>query len=258
MKSLKYNYSNYDNLEEEIKYLKVARRIPKNIVSPRKARKSRLLSADKQIKDEEVDIIDYERSTSNSPSKNISNSPNKNNKNNNIIPWNIKRKSLEYNNNDYTGLDYQRYNNTIILDKDKKMKILHINKLNKQIKNIYITDEFSKLAKKYNIICITESDIKSMLSYKGSIDLSSILSANIYELYYSLIDIIKTNKLSYVQINPFKFKCSKHGYNFDIEILKLEINNTYFIKFKSRAGDITGYRRLTQILLNQLNIFLNM
>jgi hypothetical protein len=272
IKSLSYNYLNYENQVQEIKYLRVARRIPKYVSSPRRSRnkvkRSRVLSLDKQIKVEDGCDTSIEKSIAHSPIRNLSYSPNKStqiqSKRINVIPWNIKRKALDED-DEKKYQDYQSYKNKAISEREKKMKKVNGKRkeeekgeiILKPVSNqcyVSIRNDFNTLTKKYNIIAINEQHLNSMQVYDGFVDLSSLIVADIYVIYYRLVDTIRKNKLSYIQINPFKFKCTKHGYNFDIEILKLEISNSYFIKFKSRAGDILGYRKFAQKLLSQMSL----
>jgi serine/threonine protein kinase len=272
VKSLSYNYSNFQNDSQELKYLRVARRIPKSVCSPIKSSqnknrdmKGRLLSVDKQIKIKRYDTS-IEKSISNSPTRNISYSPNKTNqiqKNTvKIIPWNIKRKCLEEDNKQFQ--DYELFKNKINTERDNKLKKVNIKPINikdekqlntdKSITKVIPNNQFETFYKKINFNNLSQHTIDKMVVYDGFIDLSTIIVCDIHELYYRLINMILSNKLFYIQVNPLKFKCSKYGYNFDIEIHKLEIVNTYFMKFKSKAGDIIGYRRMIQNLFNDMKI----
>jgi len=78
---------------------------------------------------------------------------------------------------------------------------------------------------------------------KGIIDISCIMAKSFNEIVQRITDILTNNKISFIQINTYKFHCSKNGIVFEIKIYKIDFqkkNFLYYLAFSNKCGDFRG------------------
>ena len=103
-----------------------------------------------------------------------------------------------------------------------------------------------------------DKDSESLKIYNGPIDFNCVSNMTSWDLIDKIIDLLIRKKISYIQTNPYKFRCSKKGVSFDIEIFRLEDEeNLKYIKFKlNHAVDYSTYRRLIYSLMSNFKLFI--
>jgi 5'-AMP-activated protein kinase, catalytic alpha subunit len=100
------------------------------------------------------------------------------------------------------------------------------------------------------VFVIQDINLEHLKTYSGPVDLSCIINLDITKIVEKTIEILNKKKIVYVQTNPYKFRCSKNGLSYDIEIFKLEeMYEFYYLKFKISQGDDNYFRSLSSSIL---------
>ena len=63
------------------------------------------------------------------------------------------------------------------------------------------------------------------------------------EIVQRITDILTNNKISFIQINTYKFNFSNNGIVFEIKIYKIDFqkkNFLYYLAFSNKCGDFRG------------------
>ena len=94
-------------------------------------------------------------------------------------------------------------------------------------------------------------------TYNGAIDLSNILTLDYEVVVNNLSTILSKNKISFVKTQNFKFRCSKTGTSFDIEVYQMEHSSLTYLKFKKTQGDFFNFSKLSIALVEQIKSFNN-
>ena len=133
----------------------------------------------------------------------------------------------------------------------RMIQIRNNNKMNSLIHNNYsisISFDSNKNSKKNLINNIIPY-------YSGPIDIMCILNSNnIKDSIDFLIGKFKKNNINYIKLKLNKFKCSKNGNNYEIEIFQIDngyINsdeNIFYYKIKCKKDFYLSYRTLRQFL----------
>ena len=133
----------------------------------------------------------------------------------------------------------------------RMIQIRNNNKMNSLIHNNYsisISFDSNKNSKKNLINNIIPY-------YSGPIDFMCILNSNnIKDSIDFLIGKFKKNNINYIKLKLNKFKCSKNGNNYEIEIFQIDngyINsdeNIFYYKIKCKKDFYLSYRTLRQFL----------
>ena len=105
-----------------------------------------------------------------------------------------------------------------------------------------------------SIFNIIDKDSERLKIYSGPIDIACITSLNPCEVIERILDVINKKKISFVQTNPYKLRCSKKGISFDIEIYKMEEGDLHYIKFKSTQKEYMNYRKFIISIMNSLKL----
>lgn len=104
------------------------------------------------------------------------------------------------------------------------------------------------------VFVIQDINLEHLKNYSGPVDLSCIINIEISKIVERIIEILNKKKILYVQTNPYKFRCSKNGLSFDIEIYKLEdMYEFYYFKFKISQGDDNYFRNLSSSILSEFS-----
>jgi len=132
----------------------------------------------------------------------------------------------------------------------------------KTIKNIL--DEFyrkpaatnrSDRTKTSTIFSLKDKDSEKLKIYSGPVDFNCMSNLNPIEILEKVSEFLMKKKISYVQTNPYKLRCSKNGISFDVEVFRLEDSNMNYIKFKlNQGGEYTNYRKLIHIMIENIKI----
>ena len=78
---------------------------------------------------------------------------------------------------------------------------------------------------------------------KGIIDISCIMAKSFNEIVQKITDTLNNYKISFIQINTYKFHCSKNGIVFEIKIYKIDFQKKsflYYLAFSNKCGDFRG------------------
>ena len=78
---------------------------------------------------------------------------------------------------------------------------------------------------------------------KGIIDISCIMVKSFNEIVQKITDTLNNYKISFIQINTYKFHCSKNGIVFEIKIYKIDFQKKsflYYLAFSNKCGDFRG------------------
>ena len=134
-------------------------------------------------------------------------------------------------------------------NKIRMIQIRNKNKMNSLIHNNYsISFDSNKTSNKNLINTIIPY-------YNGPIDFICIFySNNIKESIDFLIEKFQKNSINYIKLKLNKYKCSKNGNNFEIEIFQIDngyINldeNIFYYKIKCKKNIYLSYRALTKFL----------
>ena len=90
--------------------------------------------------------------------------------------------------------------------------------------------------------------------YEGPIDIQCISKENssFDDSVKYLVTKLKKGEVSYIQTRQNKFRCTKNGVSFDIEIFRINTCNKgdilYYYKMKSTQGCIGSYRNFSHII----------
>ena len=93
--------------------------------------------------------------------------------------------------------------------------------------------------------------------YDGIVDINSIVDIYHEIIFDNLEIILKKNKISFIQTQKFKFRCSKTGITFDIEFFILENSFLTYLKFKKTQGEFINFVKLSSIILEQIKSLKN-
>jgi hypothetical protein len=105
-----------------------------------------------------------------------------------------------------------------------------------------------------NIFLIQDKSSEKLKTYSGPVDLNCITSLPPQEMIETISEFLNKKKISFIQTNPYKLRCSKNGISFDFEVYKFDLELNY-LKFKlNQGGDYTNYRKLVQNIMYNLNI----
>jgi hypothetical protein len=105
-----------------------------------------------------------------------------------------------------------------------------------------------------NIFLIQDKSSEKLKTYSGPVDLNCITSLPPQEMIEAISEFLNKKKISFIQTNPYKLRCSKNGISFDFEVYKFDLELNY-LKFKlNQGGDYTNYRKLVQNIMYNLNI----
>ena len=134
-------------------------------------------------------------------------------------------------------------------NKIRMIQIRNKNKMNSLIHNNYsISFDSNKTSNKNLINTIIPY-------YNGPIDFICIFySNNIKESIDFLIEKFQKNSINYIKLKLNKYKCSKNGNNFEIEIFQIDngyINldeNIFYYIIKCKKNIYLSYRALTKFL----------
>jgi hypothetical protein len=132
----------------------------------------------------------------------------------------------------------------------------------KTIKNIL--DEFyrkpaatnrSDRTKTSGIFSLKDKDSEKLKIFSGPVDFNCMSNLSPIEILEKVSEFLMKKKISYVQTNPYKLRCSKNGISFDVEVFKLEDSEMHYIKFKlNQGGEYTNYRKLIQIMIENIKL----
>lgn len=101
-------------------------------------------------------------------------------------------------------------------------------------------------ADKIKVFEIHDKDNERLKNYDGPVDINFISLLQPKELMSEYTKILNGKKITFVQTNPYKFRCTKNGLSFTVEIFKLEdFNNLFYTKFKLMQGEKEYFRKTT-------------
>jgi serine/threonine protein kinase len=206
------------------------------------------------------------------------------------VPWNLKKRALENSVNKTRLQEYEEFKKLKIEVKKRDKKMINIKKLKKEGKpklntsciektsrNLYKNNSqvsycnSMKSSTRLNKVSSVQSTLtqrrpvnkkifnlddqqhRQLKSFEGPIDLSCIYDYDIDYLLLRVVDVLHHKKVVYIKTNPYKFRCSKNGISFDIEVFKLDFIECYYIRLRYTQGDITRFRKYTQTLVNELH-----
>ena len=85
------------------------------------------------------------------------------------------------------------------------------------------------------------------------IDIDCLIMNSVDAIMCYLVEVLKIKKVSYVKVNQFKYKCSKSGICFNLEICKLsKLTSIHYIKAKCYSGSYDNYRQLLRFILDYI------
>ena len=106
------------------------------------------------------------------------------------------------------------------------------------------------------IFNIEDSNLENLKTHYGPTDFSCIINnCEISRIIEKTNEVLVKRKIVFIQTTPYRFRCSKNGISFDIEIYKLEDLdlNCYYFKYRLKQGDNTSFRKLANLILNDIN-----
>lgn len=98
-----------------------------------------------------------------------------------------------------------------------------------------------------------QSEKQKAKAYDGPLELENILFMKFVELVSKLVDILKFKRINYIQMGSNRFKCSKSGLSFDIEVLSLldqtAEKGAFYLKSRLNSGQGHNYKALMRLIL---------
>ncbi len=128
--------------------------------------------------------------------------------------------------------------------------------------NTYSSEKFNTLNNNPNKtnpvskrVFTTEDKNMTYLKFTtGPIDIDSIyICEDANTLIEKIIEILNKKKIIFIQTNPYKFKCTKIGVSFEIQLYKLDEEEDYFtFKYRMFQGGSVNYRKLCQSITTEI------
>ena len=150
----------------------------------------------------------------------------------NIISMNKNNYTNNYKHNNNYSNCYNDNNNGKLVMKISSTKFASTKRIDNEIseKRNFANNSYMNLH--YNN---SMKNISNPRKYRGPIDVKSIvISPTVTIMVKQILNLFKKNNINSIKITPFKFKCSKNGSGFDIEIfsvcdkaIKIKSNNFY-------------------------------
>lgn len=130
----------------------------------------------------------------------------------------------------------------------------YIYEYDKQTYDNYFNPKYTGKPMNKKVFSLIDKDFKNIKYHNGPVDFSCCIINISYETIQKTIEALKSKKIIYIQTSPYKFRCSKIGTSFDIEIFKLsEVENCLYYHFKQNQGDGQTFRSTSKQILEYLN-----
>jgi len=136
---------------------------------------------------------------------------------------------------------------------EMKYKKAHMNALNFNLEKCTTLNHETQKQNKNNFLN-EDINLSHLNIHSGPIDLSTIIySDNVNRLIEEMIEVLNRRKIRFIRTKPYKFKCSKNGISFELQLLKLDnIDDSYAFGYKMFKSDSVGFRRLCQDIIAEL------
>ena len=176
-------------------------------------------------------------------------------KGNQTTPFNNNLKSKEANLNSSNKIKEINFNNKKYYETYSKKNHTEGNGVN--ISSFYNTVKTkpNKINPVSNRVFTTvDKNLNYLKLTSGPIDIDSIhICDDANKLVEKIIEILNTKKIIFVQTNPYKFKCTKIGVSFEIQLYKLDEDEDYFtFKYRMFQGGSVNFRKLCQSITTEI------
>ncbi len=130
--------------------------------------------------------------------------------------------------------------NTNYNTNNNELSIFHNNYFNLKIFN-----NLTNRNEKIKILDLFDKEKDTLKIHFGPLDINFITYQDPKEIINQYINIIKIKKISHVQVNTYKLRCTKNGLSFNIEIFRLEDDvNLLYVKIKMLQGQKEYFRKI--------------
>jgi 5'-AMP-activated protein kinase catalytic alpha subunit len=88
--------------------------------------------------------------------------------------------------------------------------------------------------------------------HSGPVDISSLVYSSLSVIIERINQVLNRKKIVFIRTNPYKFRCSKNGMSFDIEVFKLEnFEEFFYLKFRIFQGEDSDFKKMIQYILKE-------